>query len=134
VQALELDVLMSLDYEIRLFGDPTVSNDDTTPTIQVDLSAEVEQSFNHDVLEIDNILKLPTHETAQLDLSEVELSQRVPCVKVNPKAQVFPHFVDGWAFGNAVGIEMTSCSEENWSISDTRTLVDTPVSDTRVID
>ncbi|CEL52888.1 hypothetical protein RSOLAG1IB_05956 [Rhizoctonia solani AG-1 IB] len=126
VQALKLDVLISLDYEIRLFGDPTVSNDDTIPTIQVDLSAEVEQSFDRDVLEIDNILKLPTHETAQLDLSEVELSQRVPCVKVNPKAQVFPHFVDGWAFGNAVGIEMTSCSEENWSISDTRTLVDTP--------
>ncbi|CAE7103362.1 unnamed protein product [Rhizoctonia solani] len=120
-QAIELDVLISLDYEIRLFGDPTVSSNRTAPIIQVDLSVEVEveDEVEQTIPEtIENeILESPIFQSNQFSLPKDNIGQSNPCARVNPDAIIFPDFVDGWAYGDAAGIEITSCSEEYWSIS-----------------
>ncbi|CUA68055.1 Guanine nucleotide exchange factor LTE1 [Kluyveromyces lactis NRRL Y-1140] [Rhizoctonia solani] len=117
-ETLELSVFMSLDYEIRLFGDPTVFNNGTMPIIQADLSVKVEaeEQYLPDITETD-ILDSPTIPLGQVSLPEGSPSQRDPCILVNHGACIFPHFVDGWAYGDAIGIEVTSCSEEYWSIN-----------------
>ncbi|CAE6452302.1 unnamed protein product [Rhizoctonia solani] len=130
IEAMELDILISLDYEIRLFGDPTVSSNNTTPVIQVDLVIDVEQTNEQNVLKLDNnILDSPIFEPSQSALSEAKLNRQAPCVRVNPDAHVFPHFVNGWAYGDAIGIEMTSCSENKWFIIGGSSFVDASIAD-----
>ncbi|CAE6482873.1 unnamed protein product [Rhizoctonia solani] len=116
---IELDILVSLDYEIRLFGDPAVSRNSTVPMVQANLSVEMENYREENVLESsDNeTMVSPAFQSSQLGLPKGSLDQYDPCIRVNPDAHIFPHFVDGWAYGDAVGIEITSCSEEYWSIS-----------------
>ncbi|KAF8748595.1 Prolyl oligopeptidase family [Rhizoctonia solani] len=129
---MELDVLISLDYEIRLFGDPTVSSDGTTPVVEVDISVKVEQTGDQNVPDIhNNTLDSPSLEPNQLRLSNAQVNPHTPCMQVNAKTHVFPHFIDGWAYGDAAGIEVTSCSEEYWSIGGTPKFIDTWVTDVR---
>ncbi|KAJ1303699.1 hypothetical protein OPQ81_008124 [Rhizoctonia solani] len=118
-EIMELNVLMSLDYEIRLFGDPAVSNNGTMPIIEADFSVEVEGSSGQNLAEgIGNeILGSPIFERNQLSLSQDSLGRHTHCMRTNPNAHIFPHFVAGWAYGEAVGIEISSCSKEAWSIS-----------------
>ncbi|QRW22579.1 alpha/beta hydrolase family protein [Rhizoctonia solani] len=130
INGMELDVLISLDYEIRLFGDPTVSSDGTTPVVEVDISVKVEQTGDQDVPDIDNnALDSPSLEPNQLRLSNAQVNPHTPCMQFNAKTHVFPHFIDGWAYGDAAGIEVTSCSEEYWSIGGTPRFIDTWVTD-----
>ncbi|KAF8668028.1 Prolyl oligopeptidase family [Rhizoctonia solani] len=132
INGIELDVLISLDYEIRLFGDPTVSSDGTTPVVEVDISVKVEQTSDQDVPDIhNNALDSPSLEPNQLRLSNAQVNPHTPCMQFNAKTHVFPHFIDGWAYGDAAGIEVTSCSEEYWSIGGTPRFIDTWVTDVR---
>ncbi|QRW22586.1 alpha/beta hydrolase family protein [Rhizoctonia solani] len=62
-------------------------------------------------------------------IANAQLNPHIPCVQVNEKTHVFPHFIDGWAYGDAAGIEVTSCSEEYWSIGDGPRFIDTWVTD-----
>ncbi|KAF8721597.1 Prolyl oligopeptidase family, partial [Rhizoctonia solani] len=132
INGMELDVLISLDYEIRLFGDPTVSSDGTTPVVEVDISVKVEQTSDQDVPDVhNNALDSPSLEPNQLRLSNAQVNPHTPCMQFNAKTHVFPLFIDGWAYGDAAGIEVTSCSEEYWSIGGTPRFIDTWVTDVR---
>ncbi|CAE6416164.1 unnamed protein product [Rhizoctonia solani] len=126
LETIELDVLMSLDYEIRLFGDPIVSGNSTLPIVQAELSVDVEDGGEQTTpgRSATEILEPPTFQPDQLGLPEDNFDQRDHCIRVNNDAHIFPHFVDGWAYGDAVGIEITSCSEEYWSISHGLSFID----------
>ncbi|KAG8700358.1 hypothetical protein FRC11_013010, partial [Ceratobasidium sp. 423] len=91
----------------------------TVPIIEANISVEVEDSGKQSppVQTGNEDLGSPTFVPGQLGLSEDALSQHGHCIRVNPDAHIIPHFVGGWAYGEAVGIEITSCSEEYWSIS-----------------
>jgi hypothetical protein len=118
--SIELDVLISLDYEIRLFGDPTVSTNQTTPIIQTELWAkvEVENLASSGEPSADTPAGKGLGKSDQLALLNHGPTQSYPCFQVNDSdANIFPHFISGWAYGDAVGIEVTSCSQEVWTIS-----------------
>ncbi|EUC55212.1 alpha/beta hydrolase family protein [Rhizoctonia solani AG-3 Rhs1AP] len=87
--------------------------------IQADLSFDMEAYDEKNAPENsgNETMVSPAFQPSQLSLSENSLDQHDPCIRVNPNSHIFPHFVDGWAYGDAVGIEITSCSEEYWFIS-----------------
>ncbi|TFY55536.1 hypothetical protein EVJ58_g8182 [Rhodofomes roseus] len=75
------ELIVSGDYEIRLFGDPRFSGDKTgVPTLSIKLSVDLEPVPAEDTVEI-----VPGHGVA--------------C-----------DFVDGWAFGDAFGVGVRSVS------------------------
>ncbi|KAH7320546.1 hypothetical protein B0J17DRAFT_685121 [Rhizoctonia solani] len=126
LETIELDVLVSLDYEIRLFGDPKVSSNSTMPIIQADLLVEVEDGGEQTISEQvkNEILEPSVLQSNQLSLPDDSLGQHDHCIRVNHNALIFPHFIDGWAYGDAVGIEVSSRSQEYWSISHGSSFVD----------
>lgn len=116
--AIELDLLMSLDYEIRLFGDPTVFKNNTTPTIQAELQAMLELENSHTSPEAAKTHpETPGDEQSLMSMPNTKLEEFEICVLINkPGSQIVPHFVDGWAYGDVVGIEVTSCSHQYLNI------------------
>ncbi|QRV95276.1 Guanine nucleotide exchange factor LTE1 [Ceratobasidium sp. AG-Ba] len=109
-EAKHLDVLVGLDYEIRLFRDPLVFANTTAPAIEADLHMEIEHftSFHrhNGTLEIHSIDK-------KLPLSSNGLGAVDACMLVGDSAShIVPHFVDGWAYGDMIGAEVVSCSRE----------------------
>ncbi|KAG8951078.1 hypothetical protein FRC00_007434, partial [Tulasnella sp. 408] len=74
VHGTSLDLFISADYEIRLFGDPVVMHGGEAPITAVDVKVEV-------VVEEGVVLG---------------------------NDHFVPDFVDGWAFGDALGIELIS--------------------------
>lgn len=110
---IELDLLMSLDYEIRLFGDPTVFKNDTIPTIQAELQAAIELENSYDPAE-EPTKQQPAslgHEQGSLSMSDTEPARSIPHILISkPGSHIVPHFVGGWAYGDVIGIEVTSYS------------------------
>ncbi|KAI0798096.1 hypothetical protein C8Q75DRAFT_34633 [Abortiporus biennis] len=80
------DLFISGDYEIRLFGDPLVSNS-TVPKLQLDIS--------------------------------VALQDSTESLKVIDSHSIVPDFVDGWAFGGVIGIEIQAL-DDWWEITSGR--------------
>ncbi|KAH9925275.1 uncharacterized protein B0H18DRAFT_1170833 [Fomitopsis serialis] len=75
------DLFVSGDYEIRLFGDPRFNGDKSgIPTLSIKLSVDLEP--------------VPTEST----------------VEIIPDHSVTCDFVDGWAFGDALGVGVRSVS------------------------
>ncbi|KAG8735497.1 hypothetical protein FRC10_010459 [Ceratobasidium sp. 414] len=116
-----LDVLIGLDYEIRLFGDPLVSTNSTLPTILADLHVSLEFSNDPNVYGLhDNaepVLQsnyLPAQLTPNIAKPK---SIRACAVIPGPATHIVPHFVNGWAYGDVIGIEVTSCSHDVWTIT-----------------
>ncbi|KAF8595688.1 hypothetical protein BDV93DRAFT_611299 [Ceratobasidium sp. AG-I] len=110
---IQLDLLMSLDYEIRLFGDPLVSQNDATPTIQAELEATIEFADLYDSSR-SNVIPSVLAEAEQdpMSLAVTTLEEIAPCIQIGePDSHIVPHFVDGWAYGDVIGIEVTSCSQ-----------------------
>lgn len=109
---IQLDLLMSLDYEIRLFGDPTVSKNDTIPTIQAELKAAIEpkNSLEQSAVKDEQHMQ-PEIKQSLMSIADAALQEPAPCTLIgNPGSHIVPHFVDGWAYGNVIGMEVTSCS------------------------
>ncbi|KAI0664567.1 hypothetical protein C8Q70DRAFT_1041331 [Cubamyces menziesii] len=77
-------ILVSGDYEIRLFGDPR-HNGGGVPTLSVSLTVNIE---------------VPTHSVSRV-----------------PSHDVSCDFVDGWAFGDALGVGLSSV-DGWWTVQD----------------
>ncbi|KAG9120200.1 DEAH-box ATP-dependent RNA helicase prp43, partial [Ceratobasidium sp. 392] len=109
----ELDVLIGLDYEIRLFGDPLVFSNSTLPVIQTDLHVALEFP-NTSVADFSE----PVLQTAQLEPNVEVLKPPATCAIIaRSDTHIVPHFLNGWAYGDVMGIEVTSCSHDAWSIN-----------------
>lgn len=118
VSTIEFDVLISLDYEIRLFGDPLVINR-TTPVVETELWAEIEVGSPANLIEAIGSDGQPNfYQPDQFTAFDKSLTQVSPCVRAsNSTAHIFPHFVGGWAYGEAVGVEVTSYCHGFWTIT-----------------
>ncbi|KAG8792028.1 hypothetical protein FRC12_007461 [Ceratobasidium sp. 428] len=108
----KLDVLIGLDYEIRLFGDPLVFSNSTLPTIQADLHVALEFSNSSNDYTAEPVLQ-----DTRLDpyMGTLELST-VCAIIGDPDSHVIPHFVNGLAYGDVLGIEVTSCAHDYWTV------------------
>jgi hypothetical protein len=115
-----LDVMVGLDYEIRLFGDPLASSNSSLPIIQAEL---------HVSLEFGDPFYVPFGYIGPVDKNgdiaaglALSLSENteppIVCLIVrDPLKQIVPDFVDGWAYGEMVGVEVTSCSTISWTLN-----------------
>ncbi|KAG8710352.1 hypothetical protein FRC08_017273 [Ceratobasidium sp. 394] len=117
----ELDLLIGLDYEIRLFGDPLVPTNSTLPTILADLQVALEFSGDSSAYSLHDDTELAfqgNYLPAQLSPNGGEPdSSRACAVIADPTTHIIPHFVNGWAYGDVIGIEITSCSHDAWTIT-----------------
>ncbi|KAG9079401.1 hypothetical protein FS749_008552 [Ceratobasidium sp. UAMH 11750] len=117
----ELDLLIGLDYEIRLFGDPLVSTNSTLPTILADLHVALEFPGDSSAYSLHHNTELAfqgDYLPAQLtpDTRKPE-SIRACAIIADPTTHIVPHFVNGWAYGDVIGVEITSCSHAAWTIT-----------------
>ncbi|KAI0698480.1 hypothetical protein BC835DRAFT_1268955 [Cytidiella melzeri] len=83
-EATVYELFVSSDYEIRLFGDPTVSGSDV-PVLSIAVHVQVEEFH--------------------------------PTVVTAGTHNVIPDFVEGWAFGDALGVGIRS-SGDWWTVED----------------